>query len=99
MLFRSEEHTSELQSHDNLVCRLLLEKKKKKNKKEYIAITAHRNTCTRRTDTLCVSRSLYFVLYYCIGMVFFFFLFFCFFFLMTAPPPKSPFFPQRPFFR
>src|SRR5260370_20773577 len=29
---RSEEHTSELQSHLNLVCRLLLEKKKKKNK-------------------------------------------------------------------
>src|SRR5437016_12295253 len=30
-LFRSEEHTSELQSLTNLVCRLLLEKKKKKN--------------------------------------------------------------------
>src|SRR5690242_21620900 len=29
---RSEEHTSELQSHVNLVCRLLLEKKKKKTK-------------------------------------------------------------------
>src|SRR2546427_7272418 len=29
---RSEEHTSELQSQSNLVCRLLLEKKKKKNK-------------------------------------------------------------------
>src|SRR5688572_32957635 len=29
MLFRSEEHTSELQSQSNLVCRLLLEKKKK----------------------------------------------------------------------
>src|SRR5690606_40045962 len=29
---RSEEHTSELQSRENLVCRLLLEKKKKKNK-------------------------------------------------------------------
>src|SRR5438477_8754998 len=28
-LLRSEEHTSELQSHVNLVCRLLLEKKKK----------------------------------------------------------------------
>src|SRR5260370_19883408 len=28
-IFRSEEHTSELQSHLNLVCRLLLEKKKK----------------------------------------------------------------------
>src|SRR5690242_21151008 len=31
---RSEEHTSELQSHVNLVCRLLLEKKKKKKKKK-----------------------------------------------------------------
>src|SRR2546427_4497867 len=29
---RSEEHTSELQSQSNLVCRLLLEKKKKKHK-------------------------------------------------------------------
>src|SRR5690242_21129386 len=29
VLLRSEEHTSELQSHVNLVCRLLLEKKKK----------------------------------------------------------------------
>src|SRR5256886_11296731 len=28
--YRSEEHTSELQSQSNLVCRLLLEKKKKK---------------------------------------------------------------------
>src|SRR5947208_10951795 len=31
-LLRSEEHTSELQSPDHLVCRLLLEKKKKKSK-------------------------------------------------------------------
>src|SRR5260221_6817060 len=30
--WRSEEHTSELQSHSDLVCRLLLEKKKKKVK-------------------------------------------------------------------
>src|SRR6267142_7158544 len=30
---RSEEHTSELQSHVNLVCRLLLEKKKKTMRK------------------------------------------------------------------
>src|SRR5260370_26491125 len=34
---RSEEHTSELQSHLNLVCRLLLEKKKKQIKKEMLA--------------------------------------------------------------
>src|SRR5207302_3284029 len=31
---RSEEHTSELQSRENLVCRLLLEKKKKKKQKD-----------------------------------------------------------------
>src|SRR2546427_6838180 len=30
---RSEEHTSELQSQSNLVCRLLLEKKKKRSKR------------------------------------------------------------------
>src|SRR5436190_17908195 len=30
VMIRSEEHTSELQSHSELVCRLLLEKKKKK---------------------------------------------------------------------
>src|SRR5260221_9966429 len=30
-LLRSEEHTSELQSHSDLVCRLLLEKKKEQN--------------------------------------------------------------------
>src|SRR2546427_8166656 len=35
---RSEEHTSELQSQSNLVCRLLLEKKKKKKKRNYIYI-------------------------------------------------------------
>src|SRR5688500_19931785 len=34
-LRRSEEHTSELQSPCNLVCRLLLEKKKKEEKKTY----------------------------------------------------------------
>src|SRR5947207_15100053 len=32
---RSEEHTSELQSHSDLVCRLLLEKKKKKNTEKH----------------------------------------------------------------
>src|SRR5437667_6210799 len=36
LVLRSEEHTSELQSHHDLVCRLLLEKKKKKsNQKTY----------------------------------------------------------------
>src|SRR2546427_3068732 len=36
---RSEEHTSELQSQSNLVCRLLLEKKKKTRTKESSATT------------------------------------------------------------
>src|SRR5260370_9856238 len=36
---RSEEHTSELQSHLNLVCRLLLEKKKTSNRKHHSAHT------------------------------------------------------------
>src|SRR5688572_31060002 len=38
---RSEEHTSELQSQSNLVCRLLLEKKKKQNKKNTIQNHIH----------------------------------------------------------
>src|SRR5260370_23107947 len=37
ILARSEEHTSELQSHLNLVCRLLLEKKKKNHHRTIIA--------------------------------------------------------------
>src|SRR5260370_38748012 len=37
---RSEEHTSELQSHLNLVCRLLLEKKKNKNKEDTAVISS-----------------------------------------------------------
>src|SRR5467141_1765243 len=44
---RSEEHTSELQSHLNLVCRLLLEKKKK-NKTHY---RNERKKKTRETET------------------------------------------------
>src|SRR5436190_8393825 len=41
---RSEEHTSELQSHSDLVCRLLLEKKKTKK-------TSDRRTATRSRAT------------------------------------------------
>src|SRR5258708_9631417 len=44
---RSEEHTSELQSPDHLVCRLLLEKKKKHNR---LFDTRPSSTTYRRTD-------------------------------------------------
>src|SRR2546430_7685200 len=44
---RSEEHTSELQSQSNLVCRLLLEKKKKINNKRFVYLT-QRSTLSNR---------------------------------------------------
>src|SRR5256886_2963361 len=40
---RSEEHTSELQSQSNLVCRLLLEKKKKLNQSGYSLLLSRAN--------------------------------------------------------
>src|SRR2546426_3285117 len=43
---RSEEHTSELQSPCNLVCRLLLEKKKKKTKDATTLENIARTNCT-----------------------------------------------------
>ena len=48
---RSEEHTSELQSHSDLVCRLLLEKKKKKQKHKVIT---HDEQHLNRTELECI---------------------------------------------
>src|SRR5260221_1830548 len=42
---RSEEHTSELQSHSDLVCRLLLEKKKKRKSIMIDVTDTHLATC------------------------------------------------------
>src|SRR5947207_10773973 len=47
---RSEEHTSELQSHSDLVCRLLLEKKKKAE----LQVLVHAN-CTEFDDSVAYS--------------------------------------------
>src|SRR6266571_4834989 len=78
---RSEEHTSELQSHVNLVCRLLLEKKKKK-----IMILTNRRK--RKNNTLKNEKTLIVIIYFLIDNVSFmlnvnllveFFLFFFFF--------------------
>src|SRR2546430_10595857 len=44
---RSEEHTSELQSQSNLVCRLLLEKKKKNHQNIYTVIDDFLSTCMK----------------------------------------------------
>src|SRR5256885_9495865 len=53
---RSEEHTSELQSPCNLVCRLLLEKKKKKN---IPSIPISTNPYRRCADTMISARGYY----------------------------------------
>src|SRR5256886_6629181 len=47
---RSEEHTSELQSQSNLVCRLLLEKKKKNNNTKTHTKTTSNHTYTAYTS-------------------------------------------------
>src|SRR2546430_4699572 len=61
-LERSEEHTSELQSQSNLVCRLLLEKKKKKKTSSYLhdietafPIIMHRSRTSYLTVQLQIS--------------------------------------------
>src|SRR5688572_5582599 len=59
--FRSEEHTSELQSQSNLVCRLLLEKKKKKEKstqhKQALYINVISSTIHRRYALTVITAS------------------------------------------
>src|ERR1039457_2402565 len=87
--FRSEEHTSELQSPCNLVCRLLLVKKKKRtdDEREECEDAADRpgsRPLARRVRTIfCVHGALSALLFY------FFFSFF-FFFNATAPTQISP---------
>src|SRR5688572_31253050 len=48
---RSEEHTSELQSQSNLVCRLLLEKKKKKTNTDSCYTKLQKTTQYQLTET------------------------------------------------
>src|SRR2546427_9435247 len=50
VLRRSEEHTSELQSQSNLVCRLLLEKKKKKKATHHTIETISRSMAVHQTQ-------------------------------------------------
>src|SRR5579864_7917239 len=82
---RSEEHTSELQSHVNLVCRLLLEKQKNGAHFHQTRVNTTGRTCVSidfRTFYLDAHRQ-------GIG----------FFFLMIRPPPRSTLFPYTTHFR
>src|SRR2546427_7917757 len=55
---RSEEHTSELQSQSNLVCRLLLEKKKKKQTTTARRLSsAHWSCCSTASASIAASRT------------------------------------------
>src|ERR1039457_5028964 len=96
---RSEEHTSELQSPCNLVCRLLLEKKKKKNshttnhsymKPQTVDDSDCESVCVM-LDLPALHRAVY-------RRCRVFFLCF-FFFLMIRRPPRSTLFPYTPLFR
>src|ERR1039457_5959010 len=78
---RSEEHTSELQSPCNLVCRLLLEKKKKRKTTITVSLHCyevdlqHLHTCVHRTAYVA-HRTLCLLLMSCLMFVFVFFFFF-----------------------
>src|ERR1039457_2821957 len=97
---RSEEHTSELQSPCNLVCRLLLEKKK--NKKNELQEEVWPDLLKPSTVVMRIA-----VASFCVQLrplrrakadllllVFFFF-----FFLMIRRPPRSTLFPYTTLFR
>src|SRR3954463_2589920 len=87
---RSEEHTSELQSHDNLVCRLLLENKQRSTESPCWE-TIQCFPCTAAAAVQCNLRRgfLGWLLHKLC----------CFFFLMMRRPPKSTLFPHPTFFR
>src|SRR6266571_4256016 len=78
---RSEEHTSELQSHVNLVCRLLLEKKKKKkNSKKKKKKKKIKNKYIKKRSTYNVFEFNFPFLLFASLMIYVLFFFFFFFF-------------------
>src|ERR1039457_6275799 len=98
MLPRSEEHTSELQSPCNLVCRLLLEKKKTKT---HIALVESQVVAVVYTNKHGQSRSYArksSVVWPC-GVCCAFLCCCFFFFLMIRRPPRSTLFPYTTLFR
>src|SRR6266480_5913093 len=84
---RSEEHTSELQSHVNLVCRLLLEKKKKGSRKHRHSNVSEQHNHLHPVHTYSPLLNLLHL--HCI----------LFFFLMIRRPPRSTLFPYTTLFR
>src|ERR1039457_4594664 len=85
---RSEEHTSELQSPCNLVCRLLLEKKKKKT---YISDSADQRAPTAAAPEPAAFRELRSCLLLVgdFAVLVLFLVSLCFFFFFNMPPPPD----------
>src|ERR1039457_4302339 len=94
---RSEEHTSELQSPCNLVCRLLLEKKKKNEKTVTRKQTTHYTRAARSTAGACAHALCDVVQRVCLQRDFSLFFFFFFFFKGPPPPRFLPPPPPAPF--
>src|ERR1022692_2281615 len=97
---RSEEHTSELQSPFNLVCRLLLEKKKKKQWQKKDTITTRDSAratyaCLRHSSPKPTQVSSLRIALIHTSLR----LSFLFFFLMIRRPPRSTLFPYTTLFR
>src|ERR1022692_465202 len=93
---RSEEHTSELQSPCNIVCRLLLEKKKSDRKGLWRRMPhAARETILTHTDAGGETRSAWRLCSAYGAAV----LSNLFFFLMIRRPPRSTLFPYTTLFR
>src|SRR5579875_1393431 len=93
---RSEEHTSELQSHSDLVCRLLLEKKKEDR---HVVVEQRRwntvhsaGSIEGRHDVFWLVHRLRLIEHNHARM-------FIFFFLMIRRPPRSTLFPYTTLFR
>src|SRR3954462_2740701 len=87
---RSEEHTSELQSHDNLVCRLLLEKKTVVSTQGSHPVSAIARATATMTFRRIMPRSSL-ALETATRLLFFF--------LMIRRPPRSTLFPYTTLFR
>src|SRR6266496_2886422 len=88
---RSEEHTSELQSRRDLVCRLLLEKKKKNHTSPLQCTQKKKDIASLSSFKGVGTTTVVFTL------LFAFYLFF--FFLMIRRPPRSTLFPYTTLFR
>src|SRR5476649_989852 len=92
---RSEEHTSELQSHSDLVCRLLLEKKKEPKCEYNQTITAYERRYSLKKIHNCMLLCMDSGLFHDQGST----PICSIFFLMIRQPPRTTLFPDTTLFR